>query len=137
MRIGDQPDEALPRRSIGQVIGSVVDGVRSLFRKEAELAKLEMVDAVSARAVGAGMFGAAGVLALFAVGFLGAAGAAALAIVLPTWAAIAIVGGLFAVAAGIAVLVGRRRMQGPPLAPEETKRTLQEDVRWAKQQIRR
>jgi YihY family inner membrane protein len=129
--------ELRSRRSLGQLVGSVLDGVRSLFRKEAELAKLEVVDAISARAVGAGMFGAAGVMALFAVGFLAAAGAAGLAIVLPTWAAIAIVGAAFAVAAGVTVLVARRRMDGPSLTPEETKRTLQEDVRWAKQQIKR
>ena len=135
--MGGRPAALQSRRSFGQLVGSVTDGVRSLLRKEAELAKLEMVDAISARAKGAGLFTAAAVFGVFAFGFLAAAGAAALAIVLPTWAAIAIVGGLFLVGAGLAALVARRRMRSPSLAPEQTRRTLQEDVAWAKQQMKK
>ena len=135
--MGSAPTAPPPHRSFGQLVRSVTDGIRSLFRKEAELAKLEMVDAISARAKGAGMFAAAAVCGVFALAFLAAAGAAALAIVLPTWAAIAIVGGVFLAAGGVTLLVARGRMRSPSIAPEQTRRTLQEDVAWAKQQIKR
>jgi hypothetical protein len=36
-----------------------------------------------------------------------------------------------------AALFGLRRMKKPSLAPEETKRTVKEDVEWAKAQLKR
>jgi putative superfamily III holin-X len=54
----------------------------------------------------------------------------------PTWAANAIVGVVFLVIAVVVVLIARRQMRTPPIAPEQQRRTLKEDVEWAKQQIR-
>jgi len=82
------------------------------------------------------MMAAAAVLVLYALGFGAAAGAVGLAIVLPTWAAVLIVGALFAAAAGVVFLTGRKAMRTAPKV-EQTRETLKEDVRWAKQQIAR
>jgi hypothetical protein len=91
-----------------------------------------------AKVKGAAAFGAAGAIGLFALGFLGMAGAWALDLVLPTWAAFLIVGGVFLLIAGVAALVGRSKMSGgPSIAPEKTKQTVKEDVAWAKAALRR
>ena len=123
------------RRPIGAVVSAVLDGFRTLAKQHVELAKLEVAEAASIRGQGAGIFAGAAVVGLYAVGFLAAAGAAALAIVLPVWASILIVGGVLALIAGILVLIGRARMRAAPPPADRTKETLKEDARWAKQQI--
>jgi uncharacterized membrane protein len=102
-----------------------------------ELARLELVEAAAPRAQGAGMFAAAGVVALYAVGFLAAAGAAGLAIVLPVWAAILIVAALLGAVAGVLAMTAKRSMQAAPTPGERTRETVREDARWAKRQIER
>ena len=125
------------KRPLGVVAASAVDGARRLLRKHLELAKLEVTGAVSVRAAGAGMMAAAGVVALLAVGFVAAAGAAALALVMPTWAAILIVAAVLLAIAGVLVLVGRRAIRTAPPMAERTRQTMKEDARWARQQIAR
>ena len=124
------------RRPFGAVVTSVLDGVRSLIRKEIELAKIEIAEALSVRAKGFAFLAVAGVLGLFALGFLAAGGAAALDLVLPRWAAELIVGGVFLLLMLIFLLVGRGAMKKAP-TPQKTQETLKEDARWAKQQIGR
>ena len=124
------------RRPIGAVVSSITDGVGTLIRKQVELAKLEVTEAVAVRAKGLGLMAAAAVVALFALGFAAASGSAALDIVLPRWAAHLIVAGVFAVMAGALVLIGRRAIKTAP-KPERTQETLKEDARWAKRQLAR
>jgi hypothetical protein len=133
--MGDRPESE--QRPVGVIVASAVDGLRTLFRKQIELAKIEMAEAASTRAQGAGMMAAAGMVALYAIGFMAAAGAAALALVLPVWAAILIVALLLGAVAGAMVLIGRRTMQTAPPAAVRTQETLKEDARWARQQIAR
>jgi membrane protein implicated in regulation of membrane protease activity len=117
------------------VITSAIDGTRILVRKQVELARIEMTEAVSVRAKGAGMMAGAAVMALFALGFVAAAGSVALALVLPAWAANLIVGLVFVAMAGVLALVGRNAIRNAPTTPERTQETLKEDARWARQQI--
>jgi uncharacterized membrane protein YqjE len=124
------------KRPIGGIVSSIVEGVRSLIRKEVELAKIEITEALSVRAKGIALMAAAAVLGLFALGFLAAGGAAALDLVLPRWAAELIVGGVFLLLMLILLLAGRSAMKRAP-TPRKTQETLKEDARWAKQQIGR
>jgi NADH:ubiquinone oxidoreductase subunit 6 (subunit J) len=80
---------------------------------------------------------AAGVLALFVVGFFGLAAAEALDGLMRPWASRLVVAVFFLLLAGIAVLFGKQRAKRPSLTPEETKRTVKEDVAWAKRQLKR
>jgi hypothetical protein len=125
------------RRPLGVVAASAVAGIRTLVRKHLELAKIEATEAASVRAAGAGMIAAAGVVAMYAIGFIAAAGAAALALVLPTWAAILLVAVLLLAIAGGLVLGGRRAIRTAPAPASRTQETLKEDARWARQQIAR
>ena len=131
------PSTSRPRRTLGAVIASAVDGARTLVRKHVELARIEMTEAVSARAKGAGMMAVAAVLGLFALGFAAASGSAALDLVLAAWAAHLIVSAAFVAIAGVLVLAGRRAMRTAPATPERTQETLKEDARWARQQLAR
>jgi len=130
----DRADDA---RSTPELIKAIAGDTSTLVRKEMELARQEIVEALVARAKGAGALGAAGVMGLFMLLFLAVAGALGLAIVLPAWAAFLIVAAVFLVLAGGAAAFGMFRMKRPPMAPEETKRTVKEDVEWAKTQLRR
>jgi uncharacterized membrane protein len=134
---GDRAASAAVRRPFGVVVASAVDGFRTLARKHAELARLEITEAASIRTQGAGMLAAAAVVAMYAVGFAAAAGAAGLAVVLPTWAAILIVAALLVMVAGVLVVIARRALRTAPAAAERTRDTLKEDARWAKRQIER
>ena len=129
------PPPPRPKRPLGAVITSAIDGTRILVRKQVELARIEMTEAVSVRAKGAGMMAGAAVMGLFALGFLAAAGSVALALVLPAWAANLIVGLVFVAIAAALVLVGRNAIRNAPTTPERTQETLREDARWARQQI--
>jgi MFS family permease len=125
------------RRPFGTVVASAVDGLRALAREHVELLKVEVSEAASVRGRGVGMMGAAIVVAMYAVGFLAAAGAAALALVMPTWAAILILAAVLGVVAGLLILIGRHAVRTAPPPAQRTREALKEDAQWAKQQIAR
>lgn len=140
-RMNGQPGpewNADPRQqSTVSLMGQVAGDAGTLVRKEIELARQEITEGITARLKGAAAFAVAGVMGLFVLGFLAAAGAAALALVLPTWAALLIVAGGFVFLALVAALFGRARMRRPSIAPEKAKQNIKEDVEWAKAQLRR
>jgi Putative Actinobacterial Holin-X, holin superfamily III len=125
------------QRPLGTVVASAVDGLRTLARKHVELVKIEASEAASVRGKGAGMFAAAGVVGMYAIGFAAAAGAAGLAVVLPVWAAILIVTVVLLMVAGVLVLIGRRTLRSAPPFGQQIRETMEEDGRWARQQISR
>lgn len=115
----------------GELLEQLVAKVTRLARKEVELAKVELARDVHAEAAMAKGLGVAGVCALVTLTLLCVALALFLAQWMPVW------GAVLAVAAGVmligtvAGLAGWRRRVKRPLA--ETRRTLGEDVRWAKE----
>jgi inner membrane protein YhjD len=131
-RRNGRPDDL----STPQLVGRMAGDVGLLIRKEVELARQEITEGISAKLQGAAAFAVAAALGLFVLGFLAAAAAAALDLVLPLWAALLIVAGVVLVVAVGAVLFGRSRLQ-QPVAPEQAKRTIKEDVEWARAQLRR
>lgn len=125
------------RRPVGAVMASAIAGLRTLARQHLELTKIEVVEAASVRGQGVGLMAAAAAVVRYAIGFLAAAGAAALALVWPVWAAILTVAVVMIVVALALVLVGRRAIRKAPPPAVQTRETLKEDARWAKQQIER
>jgi membrane protein len=125
------------KRSLADVVRSAVDGVTALIRKEIELGKIEVTEAIGARAKGAGLMAVAGVFALFALGFAAAAGSAALDRIVPDWAAHLIVAGVFVLVALVLFLAGRGAMRATSVAPEKTQQTIKDDVRLVKERIGR
>jgi MFS family permease len=104
-----------------------------LVHHEVELAKAELRDKGKRAGMGAGMFGGAGALGLYALGALTAAIIAGIAEALPVWASALIVAALYGAIAGILALRGKKKVQQatPPL-PEETVQSVKEDVRYTK-----
>ena len=124
-------------RSLTSLLRSIANDTTTLVRKEVELARHELVEALTARVKALAALSVAGILGLFVLAFLGLAAARALDGVLRPWASRLVVAGVFLLLAGIVALFGARRAKVPPMAPEETKRTVKEDVEWAKAQLRR
>ena len=124
-------------RGTGPLLRSIATDISTLVTKQIELAKQELGEMVSTRAQAIGVFAAAAVLGLFVVGFLGLTGAEALDLVMPRWAAMLVVAGVFGILAAIAVVVARGLMRSAAAKPELTQRSLKEDVQWAKQQLKR
>jgi uncharacterized membrane protein YqjE len=124
-------------REPADILRSLVSEIQTLMEQHVELARIEIVAAVEARAKGMAAGAVAGVAGLFALGFLASALAHGLDLVMPAWASRLVVGGLFLLVVVIGGLFGKRKMEQPPMAPEETKRTLKEDAEWARTRLRR
>jgi membrane protein len=124
-------------RGTATLLRSIANDLSTLVTKQIELAKQEVREMVASRARAMAFLAVSAVLGLFIVGFLGMAGAEALALVLPRWAAMLIVAGVFVLIAVIAVLVARAQLRAGASKPELTQESLKEDVEWAKQQLRR
>jgi nitrate/nitrite transporter NarK len=102
-------------------------------RQEVELAKAELAIKGKRVGIGAGMFGGAGALGLYAGGALVAAAVAALATAVATWLAALIVGVVLAAAAAAVALRGKKQVeQALPPVPEDSVESVKEDVQWTK-----
>jgi uncharacterized membrane protein YqjE len=121
-------------RSTAELLRQLSQQTGDLVRQEMELAKAELTEKGKAAGLGAGMFGGAGLVALYAVGALTASAILALAIVLDPWLAALIVGVVYAAIAAILALTGRKKVeQATPPVPEQAIESTKEDVEWTKQ----
>ena len=102
---------------------------KQLVRDEIALAKAELTERGKDVGIGAGMFGAAGVLAWFGFGTLVATAVLALDLALPAWAAALIVAVLLFAAAGVAALTGKKTVaKGTPPVPEKAIENVKADI---------
>ena len=102
--------------STGELVTMMSEQVSVLIRDELKLAQLEMTSKGKQMAVGAGMFGASGMAAVYGVGCLLACAIIAISGVVPAWLAALIVGAALLAVAG-AALLGKGHMQKavPPM----------------------
>jgi uncharacterized membrane protein YqjE len=118
---GDEP--------IGALVHRLTEQVPELIRSELQLAQAELKEKGKSAGIGAGAFGAAGLLALYGVACLLAAAIIALALAVEPWLAALIVGVVLLGAAGVAALVGKKSVeQATPPAPEQAIAGIKEDV---------
>jgi len=121
-------------RSISELVKDLSNQSSELARKEVELAKAEMQIKARRLGIGAGAFGAAGVVGLFAFGALTATLILALATAVDGWLAALIITVVYAAIAGVAALLGKRKVDaGTPPVPERAIDTTKEDVEYVKQ----
>ncbi len=134
----DHEGQSDPRdRPVGELLKQLSDQTATLVRQEMELARTELVEKGKQAGIGAGAFGGAGLVAVFAVGALTATIILALATFLDGWLAALIVTVVYAAVAGVLALVGKSRVQqATPPVPEEAKASVQEDVEVAKTRAR-
>lgn len=119
--------------STPQLISRASEQTAQLIRSEMQLARADLKDAARHAGLGVGLFGTAGVLALYGVGALIATLILALALVIPAWlAALTVTLVLFATA-GAAALVGKQQVSAAPPPVRDSVDSLQEDVRTVKE----
>jgi uncharacterized membrane protein YqjE len=123
--------------SAADLVKQVSEQTQRLIRQELSLAKLEVSEKVKHAGIGAGMFGAAGLVAILALGTLVATLVLVLATAMDAWLAALIVTVVYAAIAGVLALTGKGRLSNAtPLAPEHTQDNVKEDVRWVKTRAR-
>jgi uncharacterized membrane protein YqjE len=108
----------------------------TLVRQEIELAKAELTEKGKQAGIGAGMFGGAGLFALYGVGALVAGAILALSTAVAGWLAALIVAVVLFAVAGVLALLGKSRTsRALPPVPEQTVETVKEDVRYTKEHV--
>ncbi len=123
-------------RPTGDLVKDLSAQVSTLVRQELELAKAELTVKGKQAGIGAGMFGGAGIFALYGVGALVACAIIALATAVTAWLAALIVAVVLFAAAGVLALVGKSRTaKAVPPVPEQTVETIKEDVRYTKEHV--
>ena len=131
-------DVAPGDKSTAQLVTDLTRLVPELAREEIALAKPELAEKGKHAGIGAGLFGAAGIIALFGVGVLLAAAVAGLAEVLPVWASALIIAVVLFVVAGVMALVGKKQVsQATPPAPTKAVASTKRDVQAVKESAKR
>ncbi|MEG9226551.1 phage holin family protein [Aeromicrobium sp. Sec7.5] len=112
--------------TVGELAVQLTEQTSRLVHDEVELAKAEIRESVKHAGLGAGLFGATGLLAVLGFGTLVAAAVAALALVVEVWLAALIVAGVLFVAAGAGAMLGVKQIQevGPPHTAENVKKDI-------------
>jgi hypothetical protein len=124
--------EPAPDQPLSELISRASSDLATLFRKEVELAKIEIRDDVRHTAKAGSMFGAAGFAGYLAVLLASLAVVFALDLAMPLWAAFSSVAALFAFVGFVLFRQARTRMSQFTLGPEQTIETIKEDIEWAK-----
>jgi hypothetical protein len=120
-------------RPVGELMRELSAQTSTLVRQELELATLELTEKGKQAGIGAGMFGGAGVVGLYAAGALTACLVLALATAVAGWLAALIVAVVYGAVAGGLALMGRAKVkQAVPPVPEQTTESVKEDVQWTK-----
>lgn len=124
--------------SVADMVKQLSEQTSRLAWQEVELAKAELVAKGKRAGIGAGLFGAAGILGFYAFGGLVATVILALAKAgVTTWLAALIVTVVLAAIAGVAALQGRSNVQqATPPIPEQATESVKEDVEWTTQRAK-
>ncbi len=127
-------DQGAQDASVAELVKQLSAQTSALVRQEIELAKVELTEKGKRAAIGGGMFGAAGLVALYGVGALVAAVILVLATAIAGWLAALIVAVVLLAVAGGLALMGKTKVQqaGPPV-PERAVQNVKEDVEVTKQ----
>jgi uncharacterized membrane protein YqjE len=130
--------EELSEQSVGDLVQELTQQTATLVRQEMGLAQVELQEKGKRAGIGAGMFGGAGLVALYGVGAVIAAVIVLLATATPPWVSALIVGVVLLATAGILALLGRRQVeQATPPKPERAMESMQQDVEHVKERVRR
>lgn len=121
-------------RSLGQIVSDVTQDITTLIRQEMDLAKTELKQEMTKAGKGAGLLGGAGVAGYFVLLFLSLTAMYGLDAVMDTWLAALIVTIVWAIAAAVLGLIGKKELQQSNPQLPQTQQTLKEDVQWAKAQ---
>jgi uncharacterized membrane protein YqjE len=130
--------EELSERSVGDLVQELAQQTATLVRQEMRLAQVELQEKGKRAGIGAGMFGGAGLVALYGVGAVVSALIMLVATAIEPWVSALIVGVVLLATAGILALLGRRQVeQATPPKPERAMESVQHDVEHVRERVRR
>lgn len=130
--------EELSDRPIGDLVQQVSRQTADLVRQEMRLAQVEMQEKGKRAGIGAGMFGGAGLVALYGIGALIAAVIVLLGTAIEPWLAAVIVAVVLLAVAGVLALLGRKQVdRATPPRPERAMDSVQRDVEHVKERASR
>jgi uncharacterized membrane protein YqjE len=120
---------------LGALVHDLTTQVPDLIRSEIRLAQAELTEKGKKAGLGIGMFGAAGIVALYGVGALLATIILVLALAMDAWIAALIVTVVLFLLAGVLALVGKKQVtQATPVVPEKAVEGVEEDIATVKGQ---
>ncbi|WP_214411661.1 phage holin family protein [Sphaerisporangium fuscum] len=115
--------------STAELVKHLSEDVSRLVRDEIRLATIELTRKGKRAGLGAGLFGGAGVVALYGGGALVAALIMLIAYAVPAWISAVIVGVALLIVAAVLALVGKGQVaRATPPLPQEAIRNLKADV---------
>ena len=130
--------EERSERSVGDLVQQLSEQTATLVRKEMRLAQVELQEKGKRAGTGAGIFGGAGLVALYGVGAVIAAVIMLIATAIEPWISALIVGAVLLATAGLLALLGKRQVdQATPPKPEHAIASVQQDVEHVKERARR
>lgn len=119
------------QKSAGRLMKEVTEDLSVLVRKEIELAKQEIGESVGEKVKGGVIVAIAAVMGFFALIFFLFAIRDGLDVPFPTWLADILTGVILIILGGLAVMIAKKKLS-TPIKAELTKKTIKEDVEWAK-----
>ena len=124
--------------SAGELVKQLTEQTKTLVKQEMRLAQAELQEKGKKVGIGAGMFGAGGLVAFFGAAALIVALVLALSTALAPWLSALVVGVVLLAVAGGAALMGKKQFeQATPPVPEQTVETVKEDVQHVKSRAKR
>jgi uncharacterized membrane protein YqjE len=121
--------------TLGALVNDLTTQVPELIRSEIRLAQAELTEKGKRAGLGIGMFGGAGIVALYGVGALIATLILLLALAMDAWLAALIVTVVLFAVAGVLAMLGKKQVdQATPLAPEMAVEGVKEDIATVKGQ---
>jgi uncharacterized membrane protein YqjE len=136
MAASDPPRPALGEDpTLGALVHDMTEQMSTLVRDELRLAQAEMTQKGKAAGLGIGLFGGAGVVALYGVGTLIATVVLLLSLAMSAWLAALIVTVVLFAVAGVLALQGKSNVsKATPVQPEEAIEGVKQDIATVKGQ---
>jgi uncharacterized membrane protein YqjE len=130
--------EELSDRPVGELVQQLSQQTATLVRQEMRLAQAELQEKGKRAGMGAGMFGGAGLVALYGVGALIATAIMLIGTAVEPWLAGLIVAVVLLAVAGVLALLGRKQVdRATPPKPERAMESVQRDVDHVKERAGR
>jgi hypothetical protein len=124
------------QRSVPEVLQDIIGNFERIIRSEFRLAKTEIREEASQAVNPVSVLGGGLVLGFLGLGFLLLASVYALSLVIAPWLAALLVGGLLAIVSSILIASSSANLKQLNPTPDKTIRSLEENVQWAKNQIK-
>lgn len=125
------------QKTTAELVKTASEQIQRLVRDELKLAQAEIARKGKHAGLGAGLFGAGGLIALYGVAALLTAVVLLLAYVMPAWVAATIVGVVLLGVAGVLAMVGKKQVsQATPASPEEAVGNVKADVATVREAVK-